>query len=114
KEAFERTHPGADYVQDYPQWLEEVIMKCLAKKPEDRFWNGKELFSYVKEHISDNSDAELFRLKKENEDLQKQVESLQDTSNEMDSLVLSLQNQVKAAITAKQAIEELRTENSII
>ena len=130
KEAFERTHPGADYVQDYPQWLEEVIMKCLAKKPEDRFRNGKELFSYVKEHISDNSDAELFRLKKENEDLQKQVESLQNKgtgcsipttigfSKEIDDLIASLQNQVKDVTTAKQAIEEkieeLRNENSTI
>ncbi len=122
KEAFERTHPGAEYVQDYPQWLEELIMKCLAKKPEDRFKNGKELFSYVKEHISNNSDVGFLALKKENEKLQKQLESLQDTTiqtnKEIDALIVSLQNQVTDATYSKESlyneVKELTKGNAIL
>lgn len=50
KAAYEKANPGQTYdAPDYPQWLEEVIMKCLEKKPQDRFLNGKELYEYVKE-----------------------------------------------------------------
>ena len=31
------------YQQDYPNWVEEMVMKCLAKNPNDRYLNGKEL-----------------------------------------------------------------------
>ncbi len=49
KAAYESANPGKTYdAPDYPQWLEDVIMKCLEKKPEDRFLNGKELHEYVK------------------------------------------------------------------
>ena len=52
KDAFERNHPGEEYRQDYPQWLEDVIMKCLAKNPADRYKNGKELYNEVKNFIA--------------------------------------------------------------
>lgn len=52
KEAFERTHPGEEYKHDYPQWLENVIVKCLAKNPADRYKNGKELHNEVKNLIA--------------------------------------------------------------
>ena len=48
KAAFEKANPGKTYDSpDYPLWLEEVIMKCLEKNPEDRFLNGKELHQFV-------------------------------------------------------------------
>ncbi|WP_375447029.1 protein kinase [uncultured Fibrella sp.] len=34
-------------VPDYPAWLELVVMKCLAKKPAERYTNGKELAAFV-------------------------------------------------------------------
>ena len=52
KAAFEKTHPGKTYVQDYPQWLEDMIMKCLAKAPYDRYANGRELFDEVEQHLN--------------------------------------------------------------
>lgn len=48
KAAFEKANPGKTYDSpDYPLWLEEVVMKCLEKNPQDRFLNGKELHEYV-------------------------------------------------------------------
>lgn len=49
KAAYEKANPGQKYDSpDYPQWLEDAILKCLEKNPEDRFLNGKELYEYVK------------------------------------------------------------------
>ena len=59
KASFEATHPNESYEQDYPDWMEELIMKCLAKKAEDRFKNGKELYTFVLEHIGDDTDVQL-------------------------------------------------------
>ena len=48
KAAFEKAHPGQKYVTpDYPLWLEDVVMKCLEKNPQDRFLDGKELYEFV-------------------------------------------------------------------
>ena len=57
KAAFEKAHPGEDYKKDYPDWLEEVIMRCLAKSPAERFKDGKELHDYVENCINNEEPA---------------------------------------------------------
>ena len=57
KAAFEKEHPGEDYKKDYPDWLEEVIMRCLAKSPAERFKNGKELHDFVQNCINNEETA---------------------------------------------------------
>lgn len=52
KKAFERQIPGAVYERDYPEWLDEIVMKCLAKNPEDRYADAKELLDNINWHIS--------------------------------------------------------------
>lgn len=44
KNAFEQMHPGESYKQDYPEWLEGIVMKCLAKDPNDRYADCKEMY----------------------------------------------------------------------
>ena len=51
KSAFEKQIPGTVYERDYPEWLDNVVMKCLAKKPEERFANAKELWNEIDEHL---------------------------------------------------------------
>ena len=48
KEAFEAQIPGAVYERDYPEWLDDVVIKCLAKNPKDRYADAKELFEDIK------------------------------------------------------------------
>lgn len=53
KQAFEAAHPGLTLNEpDYPEWIEELIMKCLAKNAADRFADGKELSEYVKTQLN--------------------------------------------------------------
>ena len=45
--AYEHTHPGEVYERDYPEWLDEVVMKCLAKNPAERYADAKELLDII-------------------------------------------------------------------
>ncbi len=85
--AFETMNPGKNYVKDYPEELEAIIMKCLEKRPEDRYQNAKELhkalmdvFSMTVETHDDESknvikamQASIDSLKKENESLRRRL-----------------------------------------
>ena len=48
RKAFEAKYPGVAYKKDYPNWLEHLIMRCLAKKPYSRFEDGKDLSDFIK------------------------------------------------------------------
>lgn len=43
KAAYELQNPGKTYSDDMPDGLEEIVMKCLAKNPADRYADAKEL-----------------------------------------------------------------------
>ena len=66
--AYERTHPGVVYKRDYPEWLDQVVMKCLAKNPADRYADAKELLDEINSHQANDakssaSDGEVEQLK---------------------------------------------------
>ena len=42
KKTFENEYPNKTYQKDYPDWLEKLIMKCLEKKPQNRFHDGNQ------------------------------------------------------------------------
>ena len=105
KASFEATHPNESYEQDYPDWMEELVMKCLAKKAEDRFKNGKELYTFVLKHIGDETDAQLQEMKKEIAQLQDKVVSFEKLAKEKDADVNDLQQQLKDALKQKEELE---------
>ncbi|MCM1502744.1 MAG: protein kinase [Bacteroidales bacterium] len=112
KQAFERSHPGETYVKDYPDWLESLIMKCLSKNMEDRFTSGKELFSYIKGHINeDTATEELAALKKENADLVSQLKQISimnivesRSKDAWENLLTDLQGQLRESIAEKEGL----------
>lgn len=70
-----------EHEMQVPQWLVNMIYKCLEKKPAARFANGMEVHDYiVKNIIASNSGAgseKLSTLQKENERLLLENEQLQ-------------------------------------
>ena len=105
KASFEATHPNESYEQDYPDWMEELIMKCLAKKAEDRFKNGKELYTFVLEHIGDGADAQLQEMKEKIAQLQDKVDSFEELGKKKDASINDLQQQLKEALKQKEELE---------
>ena len=55
KKFYEKKYEGQEYQKDYPQWLEDVILKCLQKNPAKRFRNGKELHDCIVKYMSDTN-----------------------------------------------------------
>ena len=51
KAAFEAAHPGQTYSRDYPEAVDAVIMRCLAKDPADRYPNAKALFTALEQAL---------------------------------------------------------------
>lgn len=120
KAAFEHSHPGETYEKDYPEWLEMLIMKCLSKSTKDRFKNGKELYSFVLEHINHETNAQIEYFRQEIVTLQNKIISLENAtpvpSKEVDKLVTDLQEQLKDVLLSKnnleQKIKKIQSENA--
>lgn len=120
KAAFEHSHPGETYEKDYPEWLEMLIMKCLSKSTKDRFKNGKELYSFVLEHINHEANSQIEYLRQEIITLQNNIISLENAktvpSKEVDKLVIDLQEQLKDVLLSKnnleQKIKKIQSENA--
>lgn len=120
KSAFEHSHPGETYEKDYPEWLEILIMKCLSKSTKDRFKNGKELYSFVLEHINHEANSQIEYLRQEIITLQNKIISLENAtpvpSKELDKLVTDLQEQLKDLLLGKnnleQKIKKIQSENT--
>ncbi len=120
KAAFEHSHPGETYEKDYPEWLEMLIMKCLSKSTKDRFKNGKELYSFVLEHINHETNSQIEYLRQEIVTLQNKIISLENAtpvpSKEVDKLVIDLQEQLKDVPLSKnnleQKIKKIQSENA--
>ena len=73
KAAYEKATGRDDYVKDYPDWLEELVFKCLEKNPEDRFQDAKEL----QEFFYDHQRADSAEQKKSIEELKLSKEKLE-------------------------------------
>lgn len=90
RENYERKYEGEEYKRDYPQWLEDAILKCLRKNPAERFKNGKELYEFIVSHASTANKeiaSQLNDLRNTNRNLNDQLNSKQ---NECTSLTLEL------------------------
>lgn len=63
RQAFCQKHAGRTYVRDYPEWLDGVVMKCLAKRPEDRYADAVELLRDIDMHLDEQLEHARAELK---------------------------------------------------
>lgn len=89
KAAFESVNDqGKEYQKDYPDWLEKMIDKCLAKNPEDRFTNAeeinrfflKELESYSQPGLS-GTEANAIMVKELTEAVEEKMKQIKQKDN---------------------------------
>lgn len=92
KANYEAKNKGKTYEKDYPDWLEEMIMKCLEKDPSKRFRNGKVLHEHIMKHIKEDlASKDLYQtLSKENQFLKEQNKNL----SKENAKIVGLENQI--------------------
>lgn len=107
KEYFERYHEGTEYKKDYPDWLEEMILRCLKKAPGDRFKNGKELHDYIEKHLLQKADIgnneELIALRGKLTEVNEEMERLRQINSSLNSQLNEKQNMI---VQLQQMIRE--------
>ena len=83
KAVYEKITGKSDYEKDYPEWLEELVFKCLEKKPENRFHDAKELQEFFISHLNEDlssTEKTIETLQKANRALTKRIQEL-ETNN---------------------------------
>ena len=116
RELYEKKFERQRYERDYPQWLEDVILKCLRKNPAERFKNGKELYNHIIAQSQKNNnvynDVEIERLTISNKDLASEVNDLRATNNSLNTQLNGAQNNLtktqQELSSAQKEIDELK------
>ena len=98
---YEKQSNGIRYERDYPQWLEDIILKCLAKSPAERFDNGRELHEAVLAGMKQTHEHTIQKLQSECNKLRAEVVKKENER-------LSLYNELK---TTKKRLSELEAAN---
>jgi serine/threonine-protein kinase len=79
-----------------PQWLLEIIDKCLEKNPQNRFPNGMALYDHIVVNsmqfsaFAGNGGESLALLKQENQKLQKQLQQYQEAARSKEAELVAL------------------------
>lgn len=117
KAAYERVTGKTDYERDYPQWLDELVFKCLEKNPEDRFHDAKELQEFFLGHLEEDSsfrDGTIEALKKSNRALSKRIQELEADANkgeDAEKLKAELDDAIKSRDSYSHAFVKREKDN---
>lgn len=106
--AFEAANPGKKYEKDYPEWLEQIILRCLNKEPQDRYANAKELSTDLKNRMASTNKiafTTVNELRAENKNLLKQVESLKSENKILNNELIDLKSKNESICKELSSIE---------
>lgn len=115
QKVFEETHPGEIYIRDYPEELDKVIMKCLEKRPEDRYKNAKEMLQAI---LSVRSCQEtknqnlIENLRAENANLRKRLSEMQNNARKTPVIAARSEQPLRRLREIRQEDFELLSESS--
>ena len=114
---FESKFAGQTYQKDYPQWLEDVILKCLRKNATERFRNGKELYDCVQKHTheeiktSKEVEGKLVELTTRNKTLETEIRGLQDINMSLNTALNEKQN---ALVRTEQLLRKADEQTNLL
>lgn len=113
--AFEAANPDKTYVKDYPDWLEQMIIKCLSKNPEDRYSDAKEFLYELKTRMANTNIVDykaINELKSLNNSLNNELSSLAHERTELQSRISSLTEQLANVKpdTNDEEVQQLKNE----
>lgn len=109
KKAFLSVHPDGTYVRDYPHWLENMLRKCLAKDPAERYANMKEFMDCFHENIlieKKIAARQEERLRKEKGELVRENEALRMALEEWERKFNSIQASANAVAKVPEKTPE--------
>jgi len=96
--AFEAAHPGETYKKDYPDRLEQMILKCLEKLPENRYATAKEFyteFEKIRNESPFESGEQIKKLKESNEKILNERNNLSLENTKLNDQVIRLTKRYK-------------------
>lgn len=100
--AYEKRHPGKRYHKDYPDWLEMMIMKCLHKKPADRYADMHafmvEFNKYRAGEDTAINDEKVRVVYEENKRLQNDIAAVEKENAELKNRMTTMKNTPAASI----------------
>lgn len=121
RKTFEKAFPDETYVKDYPDGLEQVIMRCLEKNPADRYPDAKALMQALQQVFDtterperDTTESIADDLAYENQRLRKKVSLLRAQLDEIPSESTSSAEQHKTIINLRNQLSDMKRENMLL
>lgn len=108
---YEQKYPGKVFKKDYPEWLEEAILKCLQIDPAKRFRNGKELRDFIISHQQADSTINsktVESLRREKEEIELKANKLAEDKEALERRINELKNTPPSVVDNPETIKELR------
>lgn len=112
---YEQKYPDKVYKKDYPDWLEEAIIKCLQIDPAKRFHNGKELRDFIISHQTNDSSVAsqtISSLRISKEALEQRIAELEAKIQDLEETPVGIESPDAAKELQKKTeeLEQARTE----
>ena len=103
QEAYRRRFPEQELsCPDYPDWLAEVLLRCVRLRPEDRFADGYELDCCIQAHVSEVPDA----VRSARQSAEESLEQLREQLCQREEQLQLLQNQYRTLQLSHRLKEE--------